>query len=283
MMVPGLFSWLTTVRNGAEFIGEAVDSILGQTDGHFEAVVVNDGSTDDTAAILARSSDPRLIVLTLPPVGRAAALARAARQAQGEFFAVLDGDDVALPHRLAIQRAYLGRHPEVALVGSRAVEFDAGSEWMRPSPVGPAAVRRCLGMYNPFYFSSVAFRRQAYEAVGGFRESDGWGVDLAFLIRMAARFPVDILPEPLIRYRRHPRQATASAAWERWQRLRSARLQLRAARQLGLPFHLWAFPLLGWLYAWLPVGLRPRGWTARGKRLVLRLLGGGKSASAKRS
>jgi glycosyltransferase involved in cell wall biosynthesis len=272
-MIPGLFSTLTTVRNGAAFIGDAVDSLLAQTDDAFEVIVVDDGSTDGTGTILARYADPRLVVVTLPAVGRVPALRHAAGLARGEFIALLDADDLALPRRLTVQRAYLEQHPEVALVGARAIEFDGVSEWVRPAPAGPRAVRRALGMYNPFYGSSLAFRRAAYDEVGGFRLEDGWGHDLAFLVRVAAANPVDILAEPLIRYRRHPGQITASALWEREQRPRSARLQLRAARALNLPPHLWVFPLLGFLYACLPCALRPRRCKQAVKGWLLRKFG----------
>jgi glycosyltransferase involved in cell wall biosynthesis len=257
---PGLISTLTTVRNGAPFLREAIDSLLAQTDDHFEVIIVNDGSTDGTAALLAGYADPRLRVATLPPIGRVPALLHAVGLARGEFLAQLDADDIALPHRLAAQRAFLNHHPELALVGGAAIEFDGHSEWMRPGPTGPAAVRRALGMYNPFYGSSLMFRRSAYEGAGGFRVADGWGHDLAFLIRVAARYPVDILPEPVIRYRRHPAQISASRMWDHTQRPRSARLQLQAARVLGLPAHLWVFPVAAWLYACLPPALRPRRW-----------------------
>src|SRR5262249_5418856 len=60
------------------------------------------------------------------------------------------------------------------------------------------------------------------------------------------------------RYRRHPGQISASIMWEREQRVRAARLQLRAAWALGLAPHLWVFPICGWLYATLPASLRPR-------------------------
>jgi hypothetical protein len=113
-------------------------------------------------------------------------------------------------------------------------------------------------MTNPFFFSSVMFRRSAYDQIGGFRPEDDWNYDLTFLHRMAAAFPVDILNVPLIRYRQHPGQISSSDYWERHVRPRSAKQKLRAARALGLPWYLWIVPLLGWLYAMTPVCLRPR-------------------------
>ena len=76
-VIPGLISTLTTVRNGAPFIREAIDSLLAQTDPHFEVIVVDDGSTDGTAALLAQYADPRLTVAVLLPVGRVPALLHA--------------------------------------------------------------------------------------------------------------------------------------------------------------------------------------------------------------
>jgi glycosyltransferase involved in cell wall biosynthesis len=275
---PGLISTLTTVRNGAPFLREAIDSLLAQTDEHFEVIVVDDGSSDGTAALLAGYADPRLIVASLPPVGRVPALLHAVSLARGEFLAQLDADDIALLHRLAVQRDFLNRHPELALVGAGAIEFDGAREWIRPAPTGPAAVRRALGMYNPFYASTLMFRRTAFEEVGGFRVADGWGHDLAFLIRVAVRHAVDIIPEPLIRYRRHAGQISASRMWERTQRPRSARMQLRAAWDLGLPAHLWVFPVAAWLYASLPPALRPRRWQQAVKGWLMRRLGDNEEA-----
>lgn len=247
-----------TVRDGGSFVREAIDSLLAQTDEDFEVVVVLDGSTDETESILAGYTDPRIQVHALPPVGRVAAISFAAGAASGDLFAVLDSDDVALPRRLTEQRAYLDSQPGVALIGCRAVEFGGESERVVPTPTGPAVVRRALGMYNPFYFSGVMCRRSAYEECGGFRPEDGEVFDKAFLLRVARRHPVDIHAEPLIRYRRHAAQLTASSDWDVVQRRHSARLQLKAAWQLGLPPHLWGLPLLKWVYARLPPRARPR-------------------------
>jgi len=271
-LIPGLISSITTVRNGEAYLREAIDSLLAQDDPAFEVVVVDDGSTDATPDILRSYQDPRLTVRSVPPTGRAQALAEAVRTSRGELLAVLDADDAALPRRFALQRRYLEEHPEVALVGSAAVEFEGSREWRRPVPSGPPAVRRAMGMYNPFYHSSVMFRREAYEAVGGYRPDGGWGHDKDFLIRMTARYAVDILPEPLIRYRRHPQQMSTNPAGETFRRRKSAALQLAAARELKLAPHLWLFPLLSWGYAHLPGALRPRGLKEPVKRFLLRAL-----------
>lgn len=261
-----------TVRNGSAYISEAVESLLQQTDGCFEVVVADDGSTDDTRRILEGIRDARLRVIELDSVGRAAALAEAVRHTRGALIAILDADDVALPHRLERQRAFLDSHRDVALVGSAAIDFDDRREWRRRVVSGPRQVRRALGMYNPFYHSSVMFRRAAYDAIGGYRPDGGWGHDKDLVMRFAKSFAVDIIPEPLIRYRHHAGQLTTSEG-ETFRRRKSARLQLRAAKELGLPAPLWIVPLLAFAYAYLPPALRPTALKRPVKQGLLRLAG----------
>jgi glycosyltransferase involved in cell wall biosynthesis len=268
-----LISVVMTVRNGAAYIQAALDSLIAQTDPDFEVVVIDDGSSDGTAEILRKQSDPRIIVHLQPQTGRAETLAEAVRVARAELIAVLDADDIALPHRLEVQRGFMDSHPEIALVGSSAIEFDGSREWRRGEVSGPQRVRRALGMHNPFYHSSVMFRRSAYEAVGGYRPDGGWGHDKDLLIRIAARFQVDIISEPLIKYRRHAGQITADRAGESFRRQKSAALQLKAARELKLSPVLWAVPILGWIYAHSPAILQPRQIKDPLKRLLLRLSG----------
>lgn len=258
---PGLISVLMTAYNAEAYVGAAVGSLLVQTDAHFEIVVVDDGSSDETVQVLEQHADPRLRVHRAPHQGRVPALLHAAREARGELLAILDADDLALPERLATQRRYLALHPEVALVGSAAIEFDGREEWLHPVPAGPRAVRRALSRYNPFFLSSVMFRRDVYQALGGFPCEAGLGYDFAFLVQVAERHPVDILPEPLIRYRRHPAQMTAGAQWESNQHRWAAAAQRDAAHKLADPGEqciALVFPLLHALYYHLPPWLRSR-------------------------
>jgi glycosyltransferase involved in cell wall biosynthesis len=212
-----------TVRNGARFVGQAIESLARQTDSNFEIVVVDDGSTDETAEILQQHARQGLTVRTSEGMGRVKALREAIQIAHGSLIAILDADDIALPTRLAVQREYLRKHPDVALLGTGAIEFDEQGEWQRRVVTGPDRVRRALGMYNPFFHSSIMFRRTAYDAVGGYVEDGGWGHDKDLLIRIAARFSVDILPAPLIRYRRHRAQWSSGAATESFRRRKSDR------------------------------------------------------------
>ncbi len=124
MPVP-LISVLMPVYNGKRFLQQAIDSILGQSFHNFELIVVDDGSTDATPAILARYTDSRLVVIRHESnQGVIAARNSAVCAARGKFFAMMDSDDVSHPERLMYQVEYLKQHPECGVVASRVILVD---------------------------------------------------------------------------------------------------------------------------------------------------------------
>lgn len=104
--------------NRSAFLRQAIASVQAQTYADFELIVVDDGSTDDTAAAVAGFDDPRIIYVHQENAGRSAARNRAMAQASGEYIAFLDDDDLYLPHKLAVQVAFLETHAELGLVGA---------------------------------------------------------------------------------------------------------------------------------------------------------------------
>src|SRR5436190_675398 len=116
-------SVLMTVYNCQNYVKTAVASALAQVAGEFEVVVIDDGSTDLTRQILAGFDDPRLKVVHSERMGRSRALNFGIEACAAPYIAILDADDVALPHRLRGQVAYLDANPDVAPVGSRYRPF----------------------------------------------------------------------------------------------------------------------------------------------------------------
>jgi glycosyltransferase involved in cell wall biosynthesis len=113
------------VRDGAPWVAEAVASVLGQTAGDLELIVIDDGSTDATPELLARVRDARLRVDRRAAAGLTPSLNRGLALARAPLVARLDADDLALPDRLARQGAFLAAHPEVGLLGGGVRELDA--------------------------------------------------------------------------------------------------------------------------------------------------------------
>lgn len=239
-------SVLMGVRDGAAWIPRAIASVLAQTLTDLELVVVDDGSTDATAALLAGVRDPRLVVERQARAGLTVALNRGLGRARALLIARLDADDVALPARLERQRAFLQAHPEVGLLGTAARvvdESDRDVEIIQP-PEDDHAIRRALIRRNPFVHSSVMLRRALVSSVGGYDVSFAVAQDYDLWLRLSAITRMANLAEPLVI--RHLVAGRVTAARDD-ERLRAeARARWRAVRA-------GAYPPWGALFALRPL------------------------------
>lgn len=161
---------LMSVYNGAPYLQESVESILRQSYRDFRFVVIDDGSTDESAAILTSYRDPRVVFIPQENRGLAAALNRGLDEATGEFIARQDQDDISLPGRLAAQLRHMEEHPDVGLLGTRAqvVTADGSPKFVPRQATHPTIVKWMLLFGNHLTHSSVMIRRRAIENVGAY-------------------------------------------------------------------------------------------------------------------
>ena len=191
-------SVLMTVYNAAPFLRESIESILAQTFGDWELVIVDDGSTDASAAMLSGYTDPRLHVFTFARnTGRTPALRHALAHARGEYIAVLDADDIAYPDRLRRETEFMDAHSRVVLVGSWVRYIDRHGEpagaWTPP----PDGLYDQLGARNVIVHSSVMYRRKAAEDAGGYAQPYQYAQDFALILALAGRGEIAMIPEYL--------------------------------------------------------------------------------------
>jgi glycosyltransferase involved in cell wall biosynthesis len=201
---------LMPVHDGERYVAEAVDSVLGQHWRDFEFVIVDDGSTDRTAEILASVRDPRIRVLTNDArLGIARSLNRGLDAATSPLIARQDADDRSHPSRLAEQLAFFDAHPGLALLGTQVRLLDARGRLSRPPgwqrPTGCAAIRFQLLFDNAFLHSTVMFRRDA----GRYDESVATAEDYDLWSRIAAGHAVANLPRTLVDLRFHAASTAA--------------------------------------------------------------------------
>jgi glycosyltransferase involved in cell wall biosynthesis len=200
-------SVIMPVRNGAEWLAEAVASVRAQDFGDFEFLIVDDGSDDGTAAMLSSlaADDRRVRLLRQPPQGIVAALNNAIVAARGPYLARLDADDRARPDRLGRQFAFMQAHPEIGLVGTFAERIDAAGNVVGrlAPPTGHTGLERVLRRTNPFIHSSVMMRTALVRRLGGYRAAFRAAEDYDLWLRMAETGGVANLADYLTQYRQH--------------------------------------------------------------------------------
>ena len=192
------------VYNGLPDLHESAASILGQTYTDFELLLIDDGSTDGSGAACDDLAAQDQRVRVLRHKGRAnrgiiESLNLGLSEARGDLIARMDADDRAYPERIERQVAYLGAHPEVAVVGAAVhVRGKQGDLVVRTPPVSPALVRWRLLFGVVFTHPTVTMRRSAVEAVGGYTAEAPHNEDHSLWLRMAERYDLTNLPAPLL-------------------------------------------------------------------------------------
>ncbi len=194
--------------NRAALLVEALESVFSQTWKDFEVIVVDDGSTDDTATRITPWLN-RIRFLSQPNRGVAAARNYGIGLATGEFICFLDSDDLWTPVKLEQQVAFAELHGQYALIATEIESFDLSgtvSNCVKSSmyDIRNGFVLEHLLFSNWIQTSTVMVRRDAILRTGGFDEDVGqFGEDWLLWMRIAAEAPIYFLPQPLVRYRLH--------------------------------------------------------------------------------
>ena len=199
-------SVIIPVYNGAATISHVLQSIFDQTFTDYEVVVVDDGSTDETASILEQFGS-RIVVIRQPNQGFCAARNAGIAKSSAEYLALLDADDFWLPTKLEKSIAILDKSPQVALVYTDVSNCDTAGRDLGTSPVDahtahPPTLDEMLSRLWPIMPSTVVMRRAAYEKCGRFAE--GFSEDLDFWIRIREQGEFSYLPEKLTRFTMGP-------------------------------------------------------------------------------
>jgi glycosyltransferase involved in cell wall biosynthesis len=202
------------VFNGENFLAEAIESVLNQTFRDFEVLVVDDGSSDGTWAIVERymAAYPTAVRgIRKENGGTATALNAGIRGAKGSYFAWLSHDDRFVPHKLEAQLDLLNKHPELVGVYSDYSYIDAKGNWFgRVYSVSypPTQMLRHLLQSVFINGSTLLIERQCLQQMGLFDETLRYAHDAMMWLHLALHYQLGHIPEPLTEYRKHPAQAT---------------------------------------------------------------------------
>jgi glycosyltransferase involved in cell wall biosynthesis len=195
--------------NHGQYISEAIHSVLDQTMQDFEIIVVDDGSTDNTAAVLQTFQDQIRYVRRRTPSGPGAAKNCGIRLSEADYIATLDADDIWFPQKLDAQVQLMDARPEVGLCFANVYNFDTNSRQTWPqsgfdllSPHSGHVLGQLL-CQNFIPSQSVMIRRKCLARVGLFDESLRIGEDWHLWLRLAAAYRVDYLNMPVAGRRLH--------------------------------------------------------------------------------
>ena len=208
-----LVSVVMSVYNGARYLRQAVDSILNQSYSNFEFIIIEDGSTDDSMAIINTYQDSRIrLIDNVVNLGLPTSLNRGIREAKGKYIARQDADDVSLHHRLQRQVEWLDSQENIGATGTWALEIDMnGRIFNKQKFIGDpeSQLQQLLrdGL-NPWPHGSAMMRKDLVIDVGGYDERFWYTQDFDLWLRLWSHCEFKVFPEYLYKLRRVPVETT---------------------------------------------------------------------------
>lgn len=214
--------------NAGKYIREAISSVLCQSFGDFELLIVNDGSTDDTQKIIRSFPDQRIKLINQTNQGIAAALNRGLAEAKAPVVARFDADDICLPGRLRVQFDFMNTHPEYIIIGSGADFIDMDNNyvftysppWYSNEAIQAVAKNKC-----PFIHSSVLFKKAVILNAGGYNVHAYAFEDHLLWLKILQKGRAVNIPQVLLKVRLNPESVTMD---EKWQDKRFSQIKYKA-------------------------------------------------------
>lgn len=199
-----MVSVILPVYNAQDYLKEAIESILIQSYHHFELIIIDDGSTDDSLMIIQRYDDARLKVIKNPKnMGLIYSLNLGLSICKGEYIARMDADDIAVINRFERQILFMENNPQVGVCGSWVQAFGRVNSLVR-LPVSNDNLKIKLLEKCPFYHSSVMLRKQVFNYYGiKYNPSFNHAEDYQLWADLSGKTDFYIIPEVLLKYRTH--------------------------------------------------------------------------------
>jgi glycosyltransferase involved in cell wall biosynthesis len=201
---------LMPAYNAADFIAEAMASVLCQTFADFELLIVNDGSTDNTVEVVKSFNDNRIVLIEQENLGVAAALNTGLQHARAAYIARFDADDICLPTRLETQYHFMASHPEYVVVGSAADYIDASGDYVFthwPQGKTDAQIKLLPYYVCPFIHASVMYKK-TFVAEQGYNIHAHSFEDHLLWQQLKHKGKLFNLPTALLTVRLNPRSVT---------------------------------------------------------------------------
>ncbi len=203
-----------SVYDGERYLALAIESILAQTFSDFEFLILNDGSRDESAAIIDAyaAKDSRIRPIHRDNKGLIVSLNQLLAESQALLVARMDADDICKPDRFSKQMAFLASHPDHGVLGTWTEDMDENGNSFHLTgsdhPTTNEEFQRVVGERSALCHPSVIMSRELALDVGGYHAAYRHCEDYDLWLRLANRTKICSLPERLIRYRHSPSQVS---------------------------------------------------------------------------
>ncbi len=207
---------LMPAYNAGPYICQAIDSVLAQSYGDFELLIINDGSTDNTEELINGYSDGRIRLYTQENKGVIEALNYGLQLARGRYIARFDADDVCYPDRLKIQYDYMQQHPACVLLGAASDYIDKDGNYLfewQPPAYDTAGLKQKILEISPFDHPTIMYRLDVALKIGGYPKGAIHFEDHIFWTHFFEYGEVRNLDKPLIKHRFNPGSVTIDEKW----------------------------------------------------------------------
>lgn len=202
-----LVSVVMPVYNVENYVKESIHSILSQTYINFEFIIINDGSTDNTAIIVDNIQDKRIIFLShTENKGNYIRRNEGCQLAQGKYICVMDGDDIAMPERIEKQVEIIEKNSSLLALGT-AFTFSNG--YICQKPCNYDHIKVMLLFNNMFLHPSLIIKKDVLESVGYYNENYYYSSDYDLVCKIALQGNIINIPDILMKYRLHEKQISS--------------------------------------------------------------------------
>jgi glycosyltransferase involved in cell wall biosynthesis len=207
---------LMPAYNTGKYIHEAISSVLQQTFTDFELLIINDGSTDNTLAVINSFTDARIRVINQDNKGVANALNNGLNNARAPYIARFDADDVCYPNRLQVQYDFITAHSDYSIIGSACDYTDVNGEYVftyQPAAYSNAEIQQLDYKICPFIHSGVFYKKDVVLNAGGYNEHAYTFEDHFLWANILKNEKACNLQQSLIKVRWNPESITIDEKW----------------------------------------------------------------------
>lgn len=235
-MTQPLVSVIMPAYNAEKYIAEAIESVMNQTYNHYELIIINDNSSDQTQQVIDKyaKSNPKIISLSNSEnLKLSHTLNRGIKIAQGKYVARVDADDRSFPDRIEKQVVFMERNPEIGISGGTMEIIDEKGELIgeRRYNLTDKNIRRKIFRYSPFCHPSVIIRKDVLELSGDYNSNFNPAEDYELYFRIGLHSKFANLRDKLIQYRVVTSSMTSSQLREmEFQTIKARRMNYQSYR-----------------------------------------------------